>query len=341
MENITCHKWIQEELIGRNVTIDLLNQLHVKRNIGGISILVCFSVLGLLGNVHVLYVYSRQYKQSNYRIYVLFLAILDVVNCGIVAPLVLVYLFHPMTFPSDVFCKMFRTILYFMAISSTMSLVSIAIERFRKIYYPFKKCLSTSKVKMLCFGSLIVAALLSWPVPIIWGSSHVESGIPGYVGIRCFTDEKVRKYQTNYQAIYNGCLILFYFLVSGTLIVIYIYIGKNIHKQYQFRDSQCRKSAMNERETTKASWNSARKSTLTLCIVTIAYVLSALPHHLLALLIFLIPNFDCSLSLLGSQLYYTFIWSYFFNSVVNPFIYGIRDRKFRFAVKYIYRINCY
>ncbi|VDI05910.1 blast:Neuromedin-U receptor 2 [Mytilus galloprovincialis] len=340
MENSTCHTWIPAELQDRNVTLELLNELHVKRNIGGIIMLLCFSVVGLIGNTHVLYVYSRQYKQSNYRIYVLFLAMLDVINCTVVAPLVVVYLFHPLMYPSNIFCKVFRTILYYMAIASTLSLVSIAIERFRKIRFPFKEKLSESAVIKLCIGSLVVAAILSWPAPILWGLSTVETGVPGFEGKRCFTDDSFRDSKINLQAIYNACLILFYFLVSGTLIVIYIYIGKNIRKQYKFRGEQiaCQTRLNGRKDSVNTNGNSARNATYTLCAVTFAYVGSALPHHLLALLIFLIPNFDCSMSLFGSRWYYTFVWSYFFNSVINPFIYGIRDRKFRFAVKNIYRV---
>ncbi|XP_076082920.1 trace amine-associated receptor 4-like isoform X2 [Mytilus galloprovincialis] len=332
-----CHTWIKGELAGVNVTLDLLNEQLVRRNYGGIAILVCFSVFGLLGNVHVLYIYSRQYKKSNYRIFVLFLAILDVINCTIVAPLVIVYLFFPLTFPSDVFCKVFRTILYFVSISSTLSLVAIAIDRFRKICHPFRDQFGTGQVKLLCVGSLVVGALLTWPAPILWGLSTVQSGIPGVTGQRCFTSDNFKSYKINFQGLYNATLILFYFIVSGTLVVIYIHIGKNIRINNKFRDTQRRNTLKSEEEVAKAAGNSARKSTITLCAVTITYVLSALPHHLLATLIFLVPNFDCNLSLLGSQLYYTFIWSYFVNSVVNPLIYGIRDRKFRFAVKRIYR----
>lgn len=332
-----CHTWIAEELKGVNVTLHILNDQLVRRNYGGIALLICFCVFGLLGNIHVLYIYSKQYKKSNYRIFVLFLSILDVINCTIVAPLVVAYLFFPLTFPSDVFCKIFRTILYFMAISSTLSLVSIAIDRYRKICHPFREQFTTKHVKLLCLGSLLVGSLLTWPAPILWGLSTVESGIPGITGKRCFTSDDFKTTAINFQGLYNATLILFYFLVSSTLIIIYIHIGRYIRKNNEFRDAQRRMSVKYEEEAVKAAGNSARKSTITLSAVTITYVLSALPHHLLATLIFLVPNFDCNLSLIGSQVYYTFIWSYFINSVVNPLIYGIRDRKFRFAVKRLYR----
>lgn len=332
-----CHAWISEELKGVNVTLEILNEQLVRRNYGGIALLICFSVFGLLGNIHVLYIYANQYKKSNYRIFVLFLAIIDVINCTIVAPLVITYLFFPLTFPSDAFCKTFRTILYFMAISSTLSLVAIAIDRYRKICHPFKEQFTTKHVKLLCLGSLFVALLITWPAPILWGLSTVQSGIPGITGKRCFTSDDFKSSAINFQGLYNATLILFYFIVSSTLIIIYIHIGRYIRKNNEFRDAQRRMSIKYEEEAVKAAGNSARKSTVTLSAVTITYVLSALPHHLLATLIFLVPNFDCNLSLIGSQVYYTFIWSYFINSVVNPLIYGIRDRKFRFAVKSLYR----
>lgn len=343
MANGTCHAWIQKYINGKNITLDFLNELHVKRNFGGITMLTIFSVIGVIGNAHVLYVYFRYFKYSNYRIYVLFLGILDFINCGFAAPLVVFYLLYPLNYPSHSFCKIFRTILYFMAIASTLLLVSIAIERFRKIRYPLKERLSATAVKGLCIGSLVGAAVLSWPAPIIWGLGTVETGILGFQGKRCFTEDRFQNYNTNYQGIYNACLILFYFIVSATLMVMYIYIGIKIHTQYE-RDSSRRDSlqpgTFNCKESIKSNKNNTRKSTITLCVVTFTYVLSALPHHMLSFFIFLIPDFDCSLSLIGSQLYYTFVWSYFFNSVVNPFIYGIRDRKFRLAVKNIYKRKC-
>ena len=78
------------------------------------------------------------------------------------------------------------------------------------------------------------------------------------------------------------------------------------------------------------------KTTGTLFIVTLAYIVSAIPHHVLSMLFFAIPNFDCTLSLLGGQFYYTFIWSYMINSAINPFIYGFRDRRFRREMRALY-----
>ncbi|CAC5414810.1 NPFFR2 [Mytilus coruscus] len=71
--------------------------------------------------------------------------------------------------------------------------------------------------------------------------------------------------------------------------------------------------------------------------VTIGYVVGALPYHILAILLFAGVIVDCDMSLPESELFYLFIWSYFFSPVINPIIYGFQDDGFRFSVQAIYR----
>ena len=338
-DNHTCHAWLKDAIpnLG-NATLGEINNQLVRRNIGGIALLSVFIILGLVGNIHVLWVYLRQFKKSNYRVYVLWLAIIDILSCTVVAPMVISYLLFPVKFPSLFYCKLFRFVLYTAAITSTSSLIAIAIDRYRKVCNPLGKQFSSSTAKILCAMSLVVGVAMSWPAPIMYGMSHADTGVQGLEGYRCFTEDYFKT--SYYQVIFNVILGLYFFVVSSTLIFVYIKIGGHIKTHQKFQDSIRQMSIHNEHDIKRGSGSSpsnTNKSTLTLCFVTIAYILSALPHHILATMIFLKKDFDCNLSLPAAQLYYTFIWSYFFNSVVNPFIYGIRDRKFRFAVKRIYQ----
>ncbi|KAK3087917.1 hypothetical protein FSP39_012426 [Pinctada imbricata] len=331
-----CHVWLKDALPNLyNATLDQVNSQLVRRNIGGILLLSALIIVGLIGNVHVMWIYLRQFKTSNYRVYVLWLAILDILNCTVVAPMVISYLFFPVQFPSLLYCKLFRFVLYVMAISSTSSLIAIAIDRYRKVCNPLGKQFSIKKAKFLCVLSLCVGIGMSWPAPIMYGMSHAPTGVPGLEGYRCFTEDYFKT--TYYQTIFNAILGLYFIVVSSTLVFVYIRIGKHIKTHQKFQNNIRKMSVRNPEELKAVTNAGSNKSTVTLCVVTIAYILSALPHHILATLIFLKKDFDCSLSLVSAQLYYTFIWSYFVNSVVNPFIYGIRDKKFRFAVKRLYR----
>ncbi|XP_069106309.1 growth hormone secretagogue receptor type 1-like [Argopecten irradians] len=340
-----CHQWMRETLEKPNVTLEDVNNKLILRFVGGITFLAIIGIVGFIGNNLVIFIYFQRFRKSNYRIYVLWLAVLDVVNCTVSAPLVIIYMLFPVTFPSDVFCKVFRFILYFLSLMSTSALVVIAIDRCRKVLHPFRRQITTNQAKILCFMSVIISFALSWPAPILFGLSDVQTGVSGLTGVRCLTANKYKK--TLYMVIYSSVTSLYFIAVTTSLIIVYSLIGRQIFKHNVFRSSVRKMSAMSTEyeESSRRGSNSpsngcanysVRKTTLTLCAVTMAYILSALPHHALALLYFLSKDFDCQLNLLESQFYYTFIWSYFVNSAINPFIYGFRDKKFRKEVKLIY-----
>ncbi|OWF38818.1 Growth hormone secretagogue receptor type 1 [Mizuhopecten yessoensis] len=340
-----CYQWMQDTLDKPDVTLVDINNKLILRFIGGITFLAIICIVGLIGNNLVIFIYFRRFRKSNYRIYVLWLAILDIVNCTVSAPLVIIYMLFPVTFPSDIFCKVFRFILYFLSMMSTSALVVIAIDRCRKVLHPLRRQISTNQAKFLCFISVIISLALSWPAPILFGLSDVQTGVPGLTGFRCITANKYKK--TLYMILYSSVTSLYFIAVTTSLIIVYTLIGRQIFKHNVFRSSMRKMSSLSTdyddspRRGSKASSNgcanySVRKTTWTLGVVTIAYILSALPHHALALLYFLSKDLDCKLDLLESQFYYTFIWSYFVNSAINPFIYGFRDKKFRKEVKLIY-----
>lgn len=58
--NLTCHTWVKDYLPrDRNITLELANQILVARLIGGVIFLAILIVIGLVGNAHVIYVYTR------------------------------------------------------------------------------------------------------------------------------------------------------------------------------------------------------------------------------------------------------------------------------------------
>lgn len=183
--NLTCHTWVKDYLPrDRNITLELANQILVTRLIGGVIFLAILIVIGLVGNAHVIYVYTRKFKNSNYRIYVLWLAILDIFNCSVSAPLVIIYLCNAVTFQSEVFCKTYRFILYFASICSTCALVVIAIDRCRKVTRPLGTQITTSQARLMCAACLGISLLLSWPALVLYGITDEPTGIPGLMVIR-------------------------------------------------------------------------------------------------------------------------------------------------------------
>ena len=75
-----------------------LNYQEAKQYIGGVVFVSIIMIIGIIGNLHVLYVYSFRIKPSNYRIFILTLAVLDLLTCVIGMPFIIMDLRNPLTF---------------------------------------------------------------------------------------------------------------------------------------------------------------------------------------------------------------------------------------------------
>lgn len=332
-----CFSWMLNSLTRPNVTLEEINQQHTRRFYGGLALLGFVIVAGMIGNVHVLVLYYRKFKVSNYRLFIIWLSCLGILNCFISAPLIIFYLVHSMTYPSNMLCKFTRFMLYFFAVASTSAMVVIAIERYRKIMTPHSTQISLRMAKIMCLFSLVVAGFLSWPAPILFGITRVPTGVRGLDGARCLMDDTYK--DTVYMPIYHFSTLLYFVIVSIWLIVVYVCIAKRVLKSGKFKD-RVSSVALNPNASTRGSNGSCiSKSvtkTFTFLAVTFAYIACATPHHVSALLFFLTRDLDCKLSLPEAQVYYTFVWSYFLNGAINPCIYAYRDKKFREELKSLY-----
>ena len=110
-------------------TIEELNIEEAKQYIGGVVFVSILMVMGIIGNVHVIFVYAFKMKPSNHRIFILVLAVLDLITCSIGMPFIIVDLRNPLTFTMVSACKVLRFINYFICTSSALVLLVIAIER--------------------------------------------------------------------------------------------------------------------------------------------------------------------------------------------------------------------
>ena len=333
-----CHKWMKPVLNSQNVTLEIINDQLIRQFYGGIWFLAVSIAVGMIGNIHVAYVYFRKFKPSNYRLFVLWLSILDLVNVGVSAPLIIFYLLHPVTYPFVCLCKLTRFILYFLPIASTSAMLVIAIERYLKVMNPYGRQITTKEAKLMCAVSVFVAILLSWPAPILYGLSHVDTEI-GEQGIRCLTEDRFKN--TQYMTIMHIIQMIYFLGISVTLGGIYISLAKRLWRSNDFK----RKTSLNLNgdlgERPDYCLGKCIYTTVTLFAVTLAYILCALPHHCLAIFYFVSKNLECRLSLLESQLFYAFVWSYFMNSTINPFIYAFRDKNFKEECKIMYiRVFC-
>ena len=81
----------------------------------------------------------------------------------------------------------------------------------------------------------------------------------------------------------------------------------------------------------------ARRMTLVMFLISLAFVLSYLPHVFLMLTRAVSSGFVDAMTDEGRAAYKFFLRSYALNCVVNPFIYSVCDKRFRKAVKQLFR----
>lgn len=374
-----------------NEELEKLNYEEAKQYVGGVVFVSILMVVGIIGNIHVLFIYTFRMKPSNHRIFILSLGVLDLITCIIGMPFIIVDLRNPLTFTMVSACKILRFVNYFICISSAFILIVIAIDRYRKICVPLGRQISQGMAKLLCLGCLCIALVLSWPAPVLYGQSSVNTTNPNITGIRCYTEDRFT--DTKYQAYFNAVLILVVFVVFGILVVLYSLIGRQIRRHAVFRStgpkesSSDPKSKMTDEESSeerndsgfkdenrngklsiepviastdsststntkqkqnqkpenndKVHFNRVKRTTFMLFLITIFFFISYFPHLILKIVTFVNKDFVVNMTFTGQVLYNTFVWCFFINNMVNCFIYGFCDLRFRTEVRKTYnKILC-
>ena len=84
----------------------------------------------------------------------------------------------------------------------------------------------------------------------------------------------------------------------------------------------------------------ARKTALLMFLISLAFIVSYLPHLALMLYRVLKEDFVENMDGDGRSIYRFFLRSYFLNCAINPVIYGVFDTRFRAAVKGLFSKCC-
>lgn len=186
MKSLDCYREIFKDRYPQNLSVEIINAELVHRNMLGVIFLVILLVIGVFGNVVVIILYSAKFKQgTNYRFYVLFLAVLDTGNCVLGIPWVIVYLLHPVTFPSDILCRGGLFVTFTFGMTGSYSLSLIAFDRYRKTCCPLKKQLNHKNAKYSAFAIVATVLLASWSVPFLYENNQLHLSSSNATGYKC------------------------------------------------------------------------------------------------------------------------------------------------------------
>lgn len=214
------------------ITVEELNEKLVALHIPALVFVAVSMVIGTIGNLLVVIIYKRNYRRSNHRYFILFLASIDLLACTTGLPFLIASLRLPYMMTSAIACKVLRYLHYLTNNSSGLLLVVISVERYRKICRPFKVQWSPRQILYLCIATVLVSAIIAIPSPIFFGKSKIDTGIANITGYQCYIDEKYKG--TNMMEAYNEVLMSESVVCIFLFIVLYIFIIRKVKQSDQF-----------------------------------------------------------------------------------------------------------
>jgi cell division protein FtsL len=237
------------ELLDSNWTNSkTLLELNSEEALNRLPVIIFISVLillGIMGNVHVIYIYYRFFTTSTYRIFVLSLAVIDMVSCVISMPFEISDELNPYIFQDEIACKVFRFVNFTLAITTGLMLVVIASERYRRICRPQGKQLNEKESLYALIGVVACAFGATLPVLYIYGKKSIQ--IPGFdmIGTECTWGDHLNGSIIGY--IFYGSTLLIVIACMVALIVLYGIVGKylwrhttkmskNIREKYKLKE---------------------------------------------------------------------------------------------------------
>ncbi|KAH9492013.1 hypothetical protein Btru_029656 [Bulinus truncatus] len=150
--------------------------------------LATLCVIGLIGNSLVLFIYTRKFKKTPTRTFILAIAGLDLIINVVVIPAELYNMLHHWNMRSDLFCKTFMYVSAFTFIVSAMTLVAVAVARYTESFKPNKKQLTLRDAEILCAVMSLASLAFSVPFAIVGGLHRKHTPEKDLYGQECGID---------------------------------------------------------------------------------------------------------------------------------------------------------
>lgn len=213
-----------------NVTLEQINDEEVSRQGIIFTWLFVISILGIPSNCLVLHTYRTRIPLSNYKVFIIAVAITDLISCCFAIPLEIFLLFYVYNLRDELtwICKLSRFCNAFLTCSSCFLLLSVAVDRYRKVCKPLKNQISPTLAKVVCIMSIMLGLLVSLPMALIYGKKTIDVKYRDrrVSVVECSTSDAMSHTNTPfYHAVFLGVMAIVGITV---VIVLYCVIGCKI-----------------------------------------------------------------------------------------------------------------
>ncbi|KAI8776665.1 muscarinic acetylcholine receptor gar-3 [Biomphalaria glabrata] len=134
-----------------------------------IVFLSILSLVGLIGNSLILFVYFRKFPRTSTNVFIVAIACFDLIINVFIIPGELISILHHWDTSPRVFCKVLMYFSAFTFILSAMSLVAVAVARFTQSFKEVKKTMTIRDARFLCLVIIAAALVFATPYAIVNG----------------------------------------------------------------------------------------------------------------------------------------------------------------------------
>ncbi|XP_060071587.1 putative neuropeptide Y receptor 11 [Ylistrum balloti] len=332
-------------------------------------ILGLYLLAGVIGNFLVIFIYVFRWEAPKTdRFFVPILAVLDMCACVISAGVGIYANMNIVRFRSDVLCKIVAFLGIFFVKMSGDLLAIIAVDRYLKLNKPFEPQMSFRWKKISVLIASVTGLLMAMPALFTYGVIPLKHPGTGDMGWLCANSntphQKHITLEWSLKVCYQFAMLFDVLARFVGLVVCYFHIGKKIYKhsekrcQLRLQQGQnvpnrpiCVNKRAEETELDVLSSNTGRETTpstivrmsrqssrfdcqrvrltMIFMLITVIYIVTMGPKLVIMIADSVLERF-WTIEPTPKFGILRFLYTCFiFNNVVNPFIYGFLDRRFR------------
>lgn len=210
--------------------IDLMHAEKAKSMVPVLVILAIFMLIGLVGNILVVFFYGFKTRRTTNSIFICTLALYDSLSFSVGVPLHLYDLRNLYTYDYGAACKTMWFVNHLTALGSAFTLLIIAIDRYKRICHPFKKQFTIRQAKIVCGLFCLLAACLAWPAWVLYSAVDLPLKYKdAIITISDCTSIRTASYKI-YIRVYSSLLLSWFIITMILLSVIYTLIWRVIWK---------------------------------------------------------------------------------------------------------------
>lgn len=205
-----------------------LNDEFRKAVIGVTTFVGIEVVLGFFGNLLVLYVFIFRYHVCNFRYFVLCLAFIDITSSLTTMPGEMVTQMYWYIYPYEHVCKVKSFFNVFTVSAEALCLLTIALDRYRKVCQPFGWQIKPKTAKYLCGIIYIISFVVAVPVGFLWGLHSHEQQYKG-TNINVTVCEKDAKFEsTKYPLAYSLTVETIIGICLLLMFALYVFVSRKL-----------------------------------------------------------------------------------------------------------------